>query len=283
MNRPGHTWNLLTLIVTASVSVNAQAWSWLTLYPLDAEAILRFDGTDRNNNNREDTTDTEWRAGVRLGLEGYTRDRGIARYLLQFEPTWTKGNFKTGDLKTKQSGNFLNYVVQADILQGERSGPVGFALALVQSQNLNTSSLGSRSDNEIRDNTATFRWKYRPFPMQLKYNSRTFKQKFRSSFDASISERDEKIDTWTIGGRSSKMDLLLERQSLDDRVPGRNNDYDQNRATLSHRLKWGRGSSLRSFWDYFDRTGFNANRRLRWSVDLRIQHTENVSSFSRYN
>ena len=281
MKRPGHPWILFVLIATAFVSVDAQAWNWLTLYPLEVEAILRFDGTDRTSDNSEHGTDTEWRAGVSLSLEGYTLDPAIARYLLRLEPTWTTGKIKTNDVTDKRSGNFLNYLIQADILQGT-PGPVGFNLALVQTNDLNTGSLGSRYDNEIQDNTAIFNWKNSAFPMRLMYNSRTLKQKFRSSLNSPISERNEKLDTWTIEGSSSKTDLLLEHQSMDDRVPTRNNDYILDRANLNHRLLWGHGSSLRSWWDYWDRTGFNANRRLTISETAHIQHRENVSSRSTY-
>ncbi len=282
MRYPGHTWILAALLLTVAFSSDAHAWQWLTLYPLEAEAILRFDGTDRTSDIGSDGRDIEWRTGVRLSQEGYTIHPGIARYVLQIEPIWTTGFNRIDDITDKRNGNYLNYLISADVFR-EAASPVGFDVSLSQNEDRNTGSLGSRWDNSIQDYTLGISWFNRPFPMKMKFNSRTFKQKFRAALDAPISERDEKIDTWTIEGRSGKMDILLERQSLNDRIFERNNDYDQTRATLNHAFLWGSNSSLRSYWDYLDRISFNSNRRMRIGENLRIQHTENVYSFTRYN
>ncbi len=282
MRYPGHTWILAALLLTAAFSSDLQAWQWLTLYPLEAEAILRFDGTDRTSDIGSDGKDIEWRAGVRLSQEGYTIHPGIARYVLQIEPIWTTGYNRIDDVTDNRDGNYLNYLISADVFR-ESTSPVGFNVSLLQSQDHNTGSLGSRYDNSVQDNTVAINWFNHPFPMTMKFNSRIFKQNFRSTADAPISERDEKIDTWSIEGRSSKMDLLLERQSLNDRVFVRNNNYDQNRAVLNHTLLWGHNSSLRSYWDYLDRVSSNSNRRFRISENLRIQHTPSIYSFTRYN
>lgn len=282
MKRPGHTWFLPALIAAAFIPAEAHAWTWLTLYPLDAEAILRFDGTKRTLDNGLNSTDTEWRAGVRIRQEAYTLDPAIARYLVEIEPVWSISKYKFGGVADKQDGNFYNYLITADVLQGT-PGPVGFNLALLQTHDLSTGSLGSRYENSIRDSTASIRWKNEAFPMRFMYNSRDLKQDFRSSLNAPASERDEKLDTLTLEGRSSKMDLLIERQILDDRVRSRDNDYEQNLASLNHRLFWGKDSSLRSYVNYFDRIAFNSNRQLRLNEDLQIQHTENVYSQSRYS
>lgn len=276
-----YTGALFVFAVAVAMSPDAHSWDWLTLSPLDAEAFVRFDGTERTSDSGEDLTDTEWRLGIKLGLSGYSLDPAIARYQLQLEPTWTTGEIKIGDTTDERSGDFLNYLLQAEVLQGT-PGPVGFNVALLQNQYLNTGSLGSRYDSKIRDNSASANWKNDAFPMKLRIGSRSLKQTFRSTLDAPVSRRDETLNTITITGSSSKTDLLVEHQSLDDKIPERNNDYEVNIARLNHTLGWGNGSSLRSWIDYYDRTGLNPIERFTIQEKLNITHTDSVKSQATY-
>jgi hypothetical protein len=70
---------------------------------------------------------------------------------------------------------------------------------------------------------------------------------------------------------------------MDDRVITRNNDYDLDQVIFNHRLPWGRKSQLDSRLNYYDRTGFNGNRRLSIVESAVIQHTDKVFSRSIYS
>ncbi|MCG8123109.1 MAG: hypothetical protein N0E55_03945, partial [Candidatus Thiodiazotropha taylori] len=63
----------------------------------------------------------------------------------------------------------------------------------------------------------------------------------------------------------------------------RNQDYELDRANISHHLLWGRNSQLDSNLNYTDRTGFNANERLTISESARIQHLDNLHSRTSYH
>jgi hypothetical protein len=119
--------------------------------------------------------------------------------------------------------------------------------------------------------------------MRFIYEQRSLIQDFLTDqTGTTASRRDEVLTTWITRGKSSKLDLMLERRSLDDRLPDRNQDFDVDRAYIVHRFGWGKDSDLRSRFDYYDRTGFNANKRLTIQERARIQHTENVFSQSSY-
>ncbi len=280
MKQPGHTWIIIALTMLAVTSGNARAAGWLTFYPTDIEAVARFYSVDRRSNNNH-SLDTEWRAGIRISKEGYSLDPGIARFLLKIEPLYAWGKFDSTTLVEDRNINFLSYLFQLNLLNGT-PGPFAFDLSVMRNSNLNTGSLGSRYDNQIENRSATFRWKNAAFPMRLIYAERSLIQDFVSGLSNSRSERDEQLKLLTLRGRSSKLDLLVERQSMDDRVLTRNNDFDVDRAYVMHRFPWGDGSQLRSRVNYYDRTGFNANKRLTINETTRIQHTDDVFSRSTY-
>jgi len=282
MKHSGHIWIVVTFITLAVISGSVRAWDWIGFYPLDAEAIVRFYGTDRRSENGEFFQDIEWRAGVHLTQKGYILDPGIAQFLLDIEPVYIGGRIESNTAKDDRNGNFLSYLVQLNLLRGT-PGPFSFDLSAMRSSNLNTLALGSRFENVIELNSASGQWRNSAFPMQFIYSERSLKQEFTSSGSSIISERDELLKTFTIKGRSSKMNLLLERQSMDDRVVTRNRDYDLDRASFNHKFLWGRDSQLRSRLYYLNRTGFNFNKRLTIVETADIQHTDTIFSRSIYS
>ena len=277
-----HASLMIALILLAISSSSVQAWDWITFYPLETEAVARFYGTDRRSDNGDTFRDIEWRAGVHFAQRGYILDPGIALFLLDFEPVYIGGKIESNTHKDDRNGEFISYLVQLDLLRGT-PGPFGFNLSAMQSSNLNYLSLGSRSENDIRLNSISAHWRNTAFPMQFSYRERSLKQEFSSGQSGITSQRDELLKTWTARGRSSKMDLLVEHQSMDDRVITRNNDYDLDQVIINHRFPWGTGSRLLSRFNYFDRTGFNGNKRLSIVETAIIQHTDHVFSRSIYS
>ncbi len=266
----------VALILLVGTHEQVQAWDKLTLFPLDIEALLSFDGTDRSD-QVSDLGDTEFRAGLRIRQEAYSLDPGIARFLLEVESAYSWGNLDFGTVKENRNDRILSYLFQFNLFQ-ETPGPVGFDLLTMRNTSLNQGSLGSRYDSEIETHSATARWKNTAFPMQLIYAERALKQDFLTGGTNILSRRDESLRTLTLTGRSSKLDLLIEQQSMDDRVPDRDQNFNLSRANLNHRFEWGNDSRLSSRLEFYDRTGFNANKRLSIEENARIQHTDNVFS-----
>ncbi|MBL3588419.1 MAG: hypothetical protein JMN24_01330 [gamma proteobacterium endosymbiont of Lamellibrachia anaximandri] len=279
MKCPGYSWLIFSMITLWTTNSRALSWDELTFYPTKFEAVVDFDGTNRRKSGS--SRETEWRAGVRVEQDGYALDPGIALFHLDIEPMYTWGDFESSDMSQENSGELLNYLFQLNLLQGT-PGPVGFDLSTQRSTNYNTGSLGSRNDNVIDTTRATVNWKNPAFPTNLTYEERSLQEEFRSRLSSAVSERDETLKRWAIKGRSSKLDLRLEHKSLDDQTI-RDQDYEIDEANISHRLPWGNDSRLRSRFDYYDRTGFNANKRLTFDEFARIQHTPNLYSRTSYH
>jgi len=279
MKCPGFSWLFFATITLWTTNSNALSWDEVTLYPTEFEALVDFDGTNRRKSGS--SRETEWRAGVRIEQNGYVLDPGIALFHLDIEPMYTWGDFESSDTSRDNTGELLNYLLQLNLFR-ETPGPVGFDLSAQRNTNFNTGSLGSRIDNVIDTKRATANWKNLAFPTSLTYEERSLEEEFRSSLNSAVSERDETLKRWIIKGRSSKLDLRLEHKSLDD-LTNRDQDYEIDEANFSHHLPWGNNSHLRSRFDYYDRTGFNANKRLTFDEFARIQHTPNLYSRTSYH
>ena len=274
---------IVTLAVLWPVNGNAESASSLTLYPTKVEAIYSFDLDDRHGsgNSSFSSKETDSEFGVRIVQEAHILDPDIAWFLLEIEPSIIREEVRSTTLIEESSGRNLDYFFQANLLQ-ETTLPVGFDIQIQHNSDVLNGSLGSQYDNVIDSTKASVDWKLDEFPMSLRYRKEVLDQEFQSSLNNQVSERDENLQSWVIKGGSSKLDLRLEHETLDDRISTRNNDFEQDEANLKHRLSWGRASELRSMLDYSDRSGFNANKRLIFEENARIQHTDNLFSRTYY-
>ncbi len=266
-----------TLFASRSIAQSDPA-NGFVLYPAKVEAFLDLDQIDRVSNN-QNSTETDWELGVSLNQEGYYLDPAITWFLLDIDPALTRNIYEDELVTDETDGEQINYLFQLDIF---RDTPHLFGLNLDSFHNSNkeNGTLGSRYDNIISHTSAEMRWKNEAFPMSLTYREEILEQEFLNSQTNQSSERDELSNILVLTGRSSKLNLRVEKKELDDRVVTRNNDFEQDTAYVNHNLEWGNGSSLFSRIDYLDREGFNANERFSIDETANIKHTDSVSSKS---
>ena len=269
------------VLVYPDLSAVALSWDWLTLEPLEGELVFSFDETQRTTEDLSELSDSELETGLEITQRGSVLDPGIARFLLQVQPILVRGDYFNDDLRETRDGDFLSYLAHVDLFQ-ETQGAFSGSLLASETTETNIGSLGSRSENEVGNRAATLRWEYPILPLQFSYRERSLKQLFRSGLSGATSDRDENLETFSISGNTSKMRLILEHQSLDDRVETRNQDYKLDTGLWSHKLKWGSGSILNSQLDFYDRTGFNAWKRLTILENAMIRHTDNLRSSTSY-
>jgi hypothetical protein len=256
------------------------ASEWLQLQPGTAEAFIRFDGTYRSADSAGDSNDSDLEAGFRFRRGGFMLDPAIANFYLQLEPYFSQGK-STGAVTEDRDGNFFNYIGRLSLFQ-EAPGPFAYDFSASRNSGNTDGSLGNRTENDVETRFVQMRWKNRAFPTFLQYEEKMLEQFFRSAFGSGSSDRDEVLKSLSLSGRSSKTTLNLEREWMDDKNLLRNNDYQENRGRLAHRLKWNNASSLRSRIDYTDRTGFNAFRQFNLSETAIINHTDSLTSTSVY-
>ena len=84
--------------------------------------------------------------------------------------------------------------------------------------------------------------------------------------------------TFRVSAQNTKTNAKIERVSFDDRLG--EGDFGVWNAALTHNLRWGRGSRLRSAIDRTDRSGANPYLRETWSEQLHLQHDIGASDVS---
>lgn len=284
MKRLGLTWIAALSLAVSSDAVCA--WNWLGLAPTRIAAFTGFDGYYKRYLGDGDSLDYQWEVGLEIEQQGYILDPKISGFQFTLRPSYFNGLFETDLSSEKQKGHFLSYQFEMDFLNGAEK-PYSFGASALRAQSINTGSFGTRYDSEVESKIARALWHNPAFPMRLSYEDRYFNQTYLSDRSDSngvlVTQRDERAKILTLTGRSSKMSMMAEHIDLDDNVPGRDLDYKRDRFDLNHVLPWGSGSSLRSLFTYNDRRGFNAYRRINLNESASIQHTENVSSLTRYN
>lgn len=280
MIAPIYAWCLALIFVIWSISFKAQSSDSFVLNPTELDVIVAFDGTRSRNGTV--SRESEWEAGVRFGQTGYLLDPKIAWFLVDIEPIIRRSDFDSEITRQETEGELLNYLFQVNLLRGT-PGPFGLDLSTQRSDNFNTGSLGNRFDTVTDTNKVSLRWKNPAFPTSLTYQQSTLDEEFRSSLSSTATERDEILESWILKGRSSKLNVHLEHTELDDRIAQRDQDYELDRAIVSHNFLWGLNSKLHSNINFYDREGFNANERFTLDENIRIQHLENLYSHTSYN
>ena len=248
--------------------------------PLEWEATLAFDGSVRRTETSR-TEDLEFEESVDLRQSGYGLDPRILTFSFEVEPLLSQGKFESTNQSEEREGQFLSYTAAVSALHGT-TAPVGVNAQAGRSSGTDQGSLGSRTDFVTENRNLTLVWKTF-FPSSISYSERTLDQSFRSGLDSATRERDEVTRRVRVRGRSSKMNLSFEHSVFDDRIEETDNDFVTDRADLFHSVRWGKGSSLRSRTDYFNRKDFRSSTRFGVSEFLNLQHTDDLSTDYTYN
>ena len=270
--------SLAVLLGLLGLAPLAWAQEWLVLDPFVWELGFKYDGSWRTASTG-DSTEIEYKEGIRLRQTGHSVDPKIATFLLDLNPVWTQTEFDLPDRDEELDGDDLNYNVNLSLLHGT-PGPVSFDAEATQSSGSSDSDLGARSDYEYDNWRVGLNLKNRAFPATLSYSERYSDRLSRSGFTNVPSLREELVEILSFKGRSSKMNLDLEQLDFDDRIF--DNDYEQDSARLNHTARWGKGSHLNSALNYLDREGFGEQESFLLTENLILQHLRDLSSFYRY-
>jgi len=269
-------WVRIFVFAVLAAPMPLKADEWLIINPLQIELLAGFDGYRRESGSG--TSDRyRWEAGVRLEQEVYIYHPAILTVRYALEPRYMWGELSVNELKEDTDDEFLGYHLGIDILK-DSVLPVDGLLIASQSSTVNTGSLGRRTEADIQLLQAYMNWYLQPFPIRFLLEERSVKSRKRSATGSAVALRDDTERIFTIQGESSKLYTLYEWRSLDDNVPGRNNDFDINRLSVRHLFSWGRGSDLTSRVELWDRTGFNAYERREWSQFSRLFHMPSLYS-----
>lgn len=276
------------LLVCCSTFVpTAIAAGFFFLDPIELEAEIRFDGFQTTidqpgidaGKTDEKQSSLLLEERVQVGLSGYMVDPRLSNFSIRVEPVFRQGRETVNKEKDGASGNDLDYNINLGFLQGSES-QFDANLSTFRITSANDIAFGSRNKTDTAASEIFINWKNPWFPLSFRYKAGSFLQEF-SRLDGLTSRRDEDRDKISLIGRSSKTQLNLDSEKVDDKVYDR--DYRINRGGLQHTMSWGRGSGLFSIIRAFDRTGFNAYQQVNWNERLRIRHTDNLNSQTSYH
>jgi hypothetical protein len=261
----------------------AQSGGWFYFDPVRLEVELRLDGYSNSSDpagpgpsQRSQTLELEER--ISIGQDYIFVDPRIATLGVDVEPVFRQGvETQNGDSDRKR-GSDLDYDIKLAVLRGSRA-PVEFYLDTFHESGSNDLAFGSRNENDVQSTRMQAVWKNVWFPLSFTARSSSLLQEFTRA-DGLGSLRDEDRQFYSIKGGSSKLRLDLSSERVDDKVNDR--DYDMNRASLLHYLRWGRGSRLSSSLRGYERTGQGGFRQFDWLERLSIYHTDNLDSQATY-
>jgi len=241
--------------------------------------VFSFDFFRSQGEGSEDAQEYTFEEQLSIRESGYVLHPGILTFDVDINPVFSQQSFKgeTGDVDS--NARFLNYSVNLGILQAK---PANLRIHGRRNSGTLTSSLGNqtefKSDTFGVDGTYTNPY----FPLNMSYSKRFMEQTETSGPTSAAFERDEIEESISFSGRSSKMDLSLERIEFEDLKKNRRSISDL--ARFSHRLlRWGKGSSLDYNIDYRNREGFRPSQRLAFNEQLHLQHTKNLYTTYSHN
>jgi hypothetical protein len=137
-------------------------------------------------------------------------------------------------------------------------------------------SYGGRSEyaGTVLGVSASFLSRY--FPANLRYRRVKSDRLWLGGASAVPTALSEDIGEWRFNAGNRKLRLFWNRTDYQEAVRAEN--YLENGWGVNHLLEWGKGSMLQSRFEDMDREGFGGFGRRSWTEDLRIQHSNRVSS-----
>lgn len=262
----------------ASVPI-ARSEEWFHFNPRDWELTLDFEGSQRRIDGGT-TTDLDLEERLRVRQDGHVLDPRIATFKLDIEFGFEQGRFSTPDRSDTTDGFLTNYDVSTSLLHGTVF-PVSFAGQMGRGSGTLDTGFGGRTEYVNKTRNATLRYRNPYFPSGISYSERLTDSTFQSGTGATT-ERAETRRTISIKGRSRKLDLTLEHDWFDDRASAIDRDYEESKLRANHSVRWGRGSSLLSRVNYWDRTGHRPRDRLDVEERARLQHSTKLNTSYRY-
>ncbi len=273
---------LLTVISAclcfAPAVVDAAGWFYLD--PINIEAEIRFDGNVQSTDGVTENKQFLLEEYLRFNQSGFILSPAISSFSIEVIPVFRQDRRTIGEEKEKGKGNDLNYGFNLSILRGAK-GLFDANITSSRTTNVNDTAFATPSKTDISAHEFLFNWKNSYLPVQFTYSQGSFFQEFDETTGAARAWRDEDRKRYALSANNSKLQLRLNTEHVDENVRG--DDYKQSRALFRHLVAWGKGSSLRSLVNAWDRTGFSAFRQFNWSETATIQHTNDLVSTTEYN
>ena len=275
---------ILFLFFALTTHTAARAEQWFFSDPLVWDANFMFDGSWRDSEispgNIQDSKELRYREQLSFKKRVYFMDPGIATFSFDLRPTFSQSDYSNTDNTNSESdSSTLNYAAHSSFLHGTKI-PLSLTAGINRTNGITDGSLGSRTDFDMKRQDLTLNLKNIYFPSQISYTKREQDLVRESGFGTTTSHTSDSIQRWNYRGRSSKMNLDIERLEYNDIIYDRSYTYD--REQLNHTFGWGKKSHLRSRFEHAEQKDFGAYQNTAVTEDIRLQHTQRLFSSYQY-
>ena len=214
---------------------------------------------------------TEYRFWFELPIRGAIFDPKILTYDIGLKPIFQQ-RYQDGYVEPL-GGKTL------DLTFGVRLLPrkfVSFSLAGSRASGSTSGGFGSARDFQVSNLRADFHVRFKPLPVQLAYSRGAVSESWSNlPGQVPLLTENARRELWILAS-NSKTSVMIRRLIYDDVVDM--SDLQTWSVLLTNTQRWGKGSDLKSRYDYADQRGrTDANRKL-WSERLHLQHTTWLSS-----
>lgn len=274
----GHTVKALTCIVAACVLLPAEATGrniGVHFDPLSWEVVLEYEGVSERREGFPDSGSNQFTEKLEIEQSGFVLSPSIFDFSITLTPTILQEQFDKPVQDERIEGTYLDYDINLGALRGAKA-PVDLAAGASRNTRTLSSNLGNRTDFTLENRSLELGVKLPAFPWRLSYGERLLEQTFQSGHTAALRHRDEFERSVRLQGRSSKLQIEVERRWFDDRIS--DNDYNMLQQTAHHKLLWGKNSRLITQQSYYNRVGAHSFKRFSIFERLRLQHLDNLSS-----
>ncbi len=240
--------------------VGADFEGWRAAYPLSpSRSLLTF---------------REW---VELRLTGAVVDPRLLSFALSLRPVQTQLDWSGPAQLADGRGDRTDFGAGVNVLAG---GPVSMSGAVRRFSGTTPATLGSTLDYRQAERNARLHWRNQYLPLALSVEDRSFMEIHRLPTQPEVVRLEARARALRVEAENRKTTVLLERYAYEDRLGGL--DFTNARASLNHRARWGKGSSLRSALLLSRRTGTSSYERLSWEEGAHLEHTRRVGSDYRF-
>lgn len=268
------------IVVAACFLMPAEAKArggWIHLAPLSWEVELEYKALRGEKNGFDIPQIDLYTEKVEFLQSGYVINPKIVNFSVAFAPTFSQQKLGNG---ADAAGTVFDYDINLHVLAGAVS-PVYFEADAARYTGTFSSNLGTRTDSARENRSVNARWKLTALPMRLSYREDLSEQTIRTRSGSTPRYRNEFQRSIQWQAQNSKLNMKVEKRWFDDRVT--DNDYESLQESVTHVLRWGKGSRLRTRHEYHRREGSRSFTRQTFSQAASLQHWVNLRSDIDYN
>ncbi len=236
---------------------------------------------NKSPNETRTSTSTLFEEKIRFKTEGDVVDPDFMLYAAGIGFGLAQDRLRSDDVSQSSSDFLKEYNLSLSMLRN-KPYPAGFyanrSEDLISRQFLGP--LRSERDNA----TMVFNWKLEGWPMRFDYSINRDRQESLSNPSTDFYNRDSDIFRYMLTHdftENSHLTFDFERNEVRQQSAGSSTQYQQDRYSLRHEYEFGleKKHRLSSYLDYHDQSGAFDLQNLQWEEMLRLQHSDDFSTF----